>query len=146
MSRDVGGDVHLTSCRTPPEAGTKVGELELDPVDGVTPPRPVPMLPASRGLASEVRSMSISRRFERSGLRQAILGELADRLEQAVARPRRRVVGDDERLADERIEVFEDIHLVVAVDDGEDAREVEAAREDRRGAQQISLVVGQQVV
>ncbi len=42
--------------------------------------------------------------------------------------------------------MFEDVHLVVAVDDREDAREVEAAREDRRGAQQVSLVVGQEVV
>ena len=146
MSRDVGCNLRLTSCCTPPEPGTKVGELELDPVDGVTPSRPVPMIPASRGLESEVRRVAISRRFERSGLGQAILRELADRLEQAVARPRRRVVGDDERLADERIEVFEDIHLVVAVDDSEDAREVEAAREDRRGAEESLLVVGQQVV
>ncbi len=100
MGGDVGRDLQLASCCTPPEAGTKVCQLELDPVHGVTPPRPIPVIPASRGLSSEVRRVPISRRFERSGLRQAILGELADRLEQAVARARRRVVGDDERLAD----------------------------------------------
>ena len=86
----------LAAGRTPPEAGTKVGQLELDPVDGVAPPRPVPVVPARRGLASEVRRVPISHPFERSRLRQSILGELADRLEEAVSRARRRVVGDDE--------------------------------------------------
>ena len=42
--------------------------------------------------------------------------------------------------------MFEDIHLVVAVDDRKDAREVEAAREYRRGAQQVLLGVGEEVV
>ena len=45
-------------------------------------------------------------------LGQPILGELADGLEQAVARAGGGVVGDDERLADERVEVPEHVDVV----------------------------------
>ncbi len=96
MGGDVRRDLHLAARRAPPEPGTKVGQLEIDPIHGVAPPRTVPVLPASRGLASEARRVPISHSFERSRLRQPILGELADRLEEAVSRARRRVVGDDE--------------------------------------------------
>jgi hypothetical protein len=93
-----------------------------------------------------MRGVSITRPLEGTRVRQPILGELPDGLEQAVPGARGGVVGDDERLADQRVEVPQHVHLVGALDHGKDARQVEAAGEDRRGAQQLALVVGQQVV
>ena len=57
-----------------------------------------------------------------------------------------RVVGDDERLADQRVEMPEHVDVVAAVDDGDDARQLEAAGEHRRGAEELLLVVGEEVV
>ncbi len=130
----------------PPEARTQVAELELQPVDGVAPPRPVPARPLRRGLAREVCRVQVTPSLTLAGFGEAILAELADRLEQAVPRAGGGVVGDDERLADERVEVPQHVDLVGVVDDRAHAREVEAAGEHRRDAQQRSLVVGQQVV
>ena len=146
MRGDVGRDLDLAAGRAPAKAGTKVASSSSTQSTASRHPGPFQCVPARRGLASEVRRVPVAHPLERARLRQSILGELADRLEQAVPRARRRVVGDDERLADQRVEVFEDVDLVVAVDDREDARQVEAAGEHRRGAQQVTLVVGQQVV
>ena len=75
-----------------------------------------------------------------------VVGELADGLEEAVPGARGGVVGDHERLADQRVEMSEHVDVVGAVDHRADAREVEAAREHRRQAEQLALVVVQQVV
>ena len=90
--------------------------------------------------------MGVSRSLTLAGICQSILGELPDRLVQAVARRRSGVIGHDERLAYEGVEVSQHVDLVGIVDDGTDARQVEAAGEHRRGAQQRPFVVGQQVV
>ena len=88
--RGVGGDVgrHLevTSARAPTKAGTKVADLELHPVDGVAPPWPVPTLPSGGRFPREARRVPVARPLERARLREAVLGELPDGLEQAVPR------------------------------------------------------------
>ena len=60
MRRDVGRDLELASRRAPPESGTQVAQLRLDPVDRVAPSGSVPMLPSSGGLAGEVRSVPVT--------------------------------------------------------------------------------------
>ena len=146
MRRDVGRDLQLASCRAPLVSGTQVAQLRLHPVDRVAPTRPVPVLPSRGRLLREVRGVPVTSPLERARLRQPVLGELADRLEQAVSGTGGRVVGDDERLSDQRVEMPEDVHVVGSVDHGADARQVEAAGEDRRQAEQVALVVGQEVV
>ena len=79
-------------------------------------------------------------------LGQTVLGELADGLEQGVAGAGGGVVRDDERLADERVEVPEHVDVVGVVDDRTEAGQVEAPGEDGGDAEERALVVGQQVV
>jgi hypothetical protein len=57
-----------------------------------------------------------------AGICQPILGELSNRLVQAVAGCAGRVIGHHERLAYERVEVPQHVDLVSIVDDGTDAR------------------------
>ena len=84
--------------------------------------------------------------LEHAGVDQPILGELPDRLEEAVAGAAGAVVGDEQRLPDQGVEMPEHLHVVDAIDHGADPREVEAADEDRRQDEQLPLVVGQEVV
>ena len=146
MRGDVGRHLQLASPRAPLISGTEVAELRLHPVDGVAPPGPVPVLPSGGGLPCEVRGVPVASPLERARLRQPVLGELADGLEEAVAGAGGGVVGDEERLSDQRVEMPEHVHVVGPVDHGADARQVEAAGEDRRQAKQLPLVVGQEVV
>jgi hypothetical protein len=81
-----------------------------------------------------------------AGFRQPVGAELANRFEEAVSRARRGVVGDHERLADQRVDVSEHVDVVGSVDHGADARQLEAAREHRRPAEHVALFVGQEVV
>src|SRR5207237_7959487 len=98
------------------------------------------------GGAGEALAMAVASPLERARIRQPVLGELADRLKEAVAGAGNGVVGDEERLSDQRVEMPEHVHVVGSVDHGGDAGEVEAAGEDRRSAEQLLLVVGQEVV
>ena len=102
--------------------------------------------PIGRRTPGEVLGVPVTSPLERARLRQPVLGELADGLEEAVAGAGRGVVGDEERLSDQRVEMPEHVHVVGPVDHGADARQVEAAGEDRREAEQLPLVVGQEVV
>ena len=148
--RGVGGDVgrHLdvVAARRPAERRAQVAELDLDPVDRLAPAGPVPVVPVRRRLLREERRMPVTRGLGVAGVRQPVDGELADRLEHAVARARRRVVGDDERLPHERIERLQHVDLVAARGDGADAREIEPAGEHRDRPQQRPLALAQQVV
>ena len=56
------------------------------------------------------------------------------------------VVGDDERLADQRVEPLEHVDVVGVVDHRAMLGQVEPAGEHRGVAQQLALVVGQQIV
>ena len=131
---DVGRRVHRAAGRTPLVSGAQVVQLRLDPVDRVAPPGPVPVRPSGGRLDREVRGMTIASDLERARLDQTVLGELADGLEQPVSSARGDGVGDDERFSYERVEVPEHVDVVTPVDHRADAREVEAAREDRGDA------------
>ena len=146
MRRDVGRHLQLASRRAPLVAGTQVAQLRLHPVDRVAPPGPVPVLPSGGRLPREVLGVPVTSPLERARLRQPVLGELADGLEEAVAGAGGGVVGDHERLPDQRVEMPEHVHVVGPVDHRADARQVEAAGEHRRQAEQLPLVVGQEVV
>ncbi len=65
--------------------------------------------------------MTVARVLEAAVLGEAVLGELPDRLEQRVPGAGAGVVSDDERLADERIEVPEHVDVVCVLDDGTEA-------------------------
>ena len=138
MRRDVGRDLEVAARRAPLVSGPQVAQLGLDPVDRVAPAGTVPVLPSRGRLAREVRGVPIARALARARLRQPVVGELADGLEEAVPRARGGVVGDHERLADQRVEMAEHVDIVGAVDHRADAREVEAAREHRRQAEQLA--------
>ena len=69
---------------------------------------------------AEMSGVAIADPFERAGFDEPVLGELPDGLEQAVPRAWCGVIGDDERLAHERVEVSEDLDLVGVLDDGAD--------------------------
>ena len=84
--------------------------------------------------------------FALAVLGQPVLGELTDRLEQRVARACGGVLGDDERLAHERVEVAQHVDVVCVLDDGHETGQVEAAGEDGQHAEQGAFVVGEQVV
>ena len=147
VSGDVGRDLHLAACSAPPESGPEVAELELDPVDRVAPPGPVPPFPLRDGPAPELGGVDVSRPLTLAGIGESILGELPDRLVQAVARASWR--SDSATTSDLRTRESRCRSTSISsasVDDGADARQVEAAGEHRRGAQQRPFVVGQQVV
>ena len=146
VGNDVRGHLEVATARAPAEAGPQIAELEVHPVDGIAPVRTVPTLP-SRPLPhgqSGQRGGRVS--LERALLREAVLGVLTDCLEHAV--PRREVAWSattrDLRTSESRCR--EDVHLVGVVDDCAEGGEVEAAGENRRGAQQIPLILRQQVV
>ena len=146
MRGDIGGDVQLASLRAPAKRSTKVVELDLHPVDGVAPARPVPVLVTKRRALPEVRGVPIAHSRQPTRRRQLLFGELPDGLEHAVSRASSGVVDDDERLADQGVEPFEHVDLVGVFDDRCDGGQVEPTGEDRCVAQQLTLVVGQQIV
>ena len=143
---DVGRYLQVPAPRAPPVARPQVAQLHLDPVDRSAPSGPVPVLPPGRRLPREVRGVPITGLLEQTRLGQAVFPELADGLEEAVSGARAAVVGAHERLADQRVEQTEHIDLVRAVDDGTGARQVEAAREYRRQAEQFAFVLAEKVI
>src|SRR4029079_19509099 len=60
MRSDIGGNIQGALLGAPAKRRTKVVELDLDPVDGVAPARPVPLLVATRGALSEVCGVPIA--------------------------------------------------------------------------------------
>ena len=92
--------------------------------------------------------MAVARGRRLAGLGQLLLGVLADRLEQAVARLAAGAVGDDERLLDQRRDEIEDRLGLERVGGGYGLGgiEREAAREDGQPAQQRPLGLGEEVV
>ena len=146
MGGDVGGHLDLAALEAPPERRPQVRQLRLHPVDLGPPPGTVPALPPPDRLAREVRRVPVAGRLALIGLRQPLVGERPDGLEQAVPGPRGAVVGDDEGLAHQRVEQPQHLDVVARLGDGAQRRQVEAAGEHRRRAQHRALVVVQQVV
>jgi len=56
---DIGRNFELTAPGAPLTRGTQVAELGRHPVDRITPPRPVPVLPSRHGLPGEVRGVPV---------------------------------------------------------------------------------------
>ena len=144
MGRDVGGDGQLPSATGPAEGGPQVGQLCLDPVHLRPPTGPVPSFPAGHGLAREVSGMPVVERHP-LGLVELVVGERADRLEEAVARPFGAVMRDDERLAHQGVDQPQHGDLVGRPGERAQGRQVEPPGEGRGGPHQRPLVVGQQV-
>ena len=101
MGRDVGRHLQVSARRAPLVSRPQVAQLGLDPVDCVAPAGAVPILPSRRRLTREVRSVPIARALARARLGQAVIGELADGLEEAVSGACDSVVSDHQRLPDE---------------------------------------------
>ena len=97
------------------KAARRLAELDLQPVDAVTPLRAVPVAPSARLLhAAKCSACRSRRRVGETGRGELVLDVLPDRLEHHVATGPRGVVGDDERLAHERVDQVEHGQLVVA--------------------------------
>jgi hypothetical protein len=143
---DVGGHAELVAPGAPLIRPAQVAQLQLHPVDRLAPAGTVPVLPASGRLPGEVPGVAGARRLEIVGLGQPELGELTDGLEQCVAGAHGGVVRDHERLADQGVEVAEHFDLVGRAGHRVQAREIEPSREDGRQAEQVLLIVGQEVV
>ena len=92
--------------------------------------------------------VTIACRVEDSRLGQAVFGELTNGFEKAVTGASCDVVGDDQRLAHERIEVPQHVDVVdmFVGHDRADTREIKAAREDRCELQQFAFVVVEEFV
>src|SRR6185312_7274273 len=146
MCGDVRCHVEAATLGAPPQARTKVAQLELDEVDGLAPSGAVPALPFRDGAAGELGRVPITGQLLLARFRKTILGELANRLVEAVAGRRRRVIGHDERLAYERIESAKNVDVIGVFGESTRRRQVESAEEDRRASQQRLLVVAEQVV
>ena len=94
----VGGDgdggVEVTLVGRPSEPGAQVGVLDVHPVNRDALAGPVPDVAEGDGLIGEVASMTVAHGVDRAGSGELLLGELADRLQHAVAgmadRPARR--------------------------------------------------------
>ena len=146
MRGDVGRHLEIALVGAPAESGAKIAQLGLHPVDGVTPPGPVPMLPPGGSRPGKMRRVPVARPVLPGRLGKAVLGELADGLVHADTacvgpRDRRR-----RAIADQRVELSENLHVVGIPDNGADAGEVEAAGEHGGGAEQALLVRAQQRV
>ena len=115
--------------RAPAVPVAQVAQLGLHPVDRVGHPGTVPALPPRRRFAGEVPRRADPASPSAPRLRHPVLGELPDRLEQAVPGAGGGVVGDHERLPDERVEIPEYLDVLGAFEDLGDARQLEAARE-----------------
>ena len=76
--------------------GAQVADFGVDPIDGVSPSRSVPPIKPSAGISCEVGGMAVAGRRQLTCCLEPVLGELADSLEQAVARVGRGVVSHDE--------------------------------------------------
>ena len=101
MRGDVGRGLDVALRGAPAERGAEVRELGRHPVDRVAEPGSVPLVPPRGHLAREVGGVPIARAVEVAELGQLVLGELTDRLEEAVPDRARDPAGDDERLAHE---------------------------------------------
>ena len=77
---------------------------------------------------------------------ELFLGELADRLQHRKPGPPRRPVGDQQRLADQRVEQIQGGEVIIGTHDGAGAFEVESAGEHRTSLQQHLFRVIEQVV
>ena len=136
-------------------AATSVATVDLTAVDGSTgtrtagwPARPAPSRPgrasagpfqcSQRAAASAAKCAAWRSRsgLALAGLGQLLLGERPDGLEQAVPGPRGPVVGDHQRLADQRVEEAAAPRRRRRPGDGAQGRQVEAPGEDRRRPQQ----------
>ena len=96
MGRDRDGERELVVVGGPPEAGPKVGELALHPVERLPLLRSVPPLPRGRGLGREVGRVEVPHLVGGALAVELLLAELADRLEQAVpGLARDRLRGDE---------------------------------------------------
>ncbi len=143
---EVSGRLHLTAVEAPPVRRPQVRQLRLHPADVGPPLRAVPALPPPDGLAREVRRVSVARPHARIRLRQPLVRERPDGLEQAVPGPCGAEVCDDERLAHQRVQHPQHLDVVARLGDGAQGRQVEATREHRGPTQDRALFVVEEVV
>ena len=146
MRGNVCRDLDVTATDAPLERHSEVRQLGLHPVDLAAPRGTVPLLPPRGRLGGEVRRVPVSGRVPLIGLRQPLVGEGADRLEQAVPGAGRTVVGSHQGLAHQGVEELKDLDVVARLRDVAQSSQVEPAGEDRRRAQGRALAVVQQVV
>jgi hypothetical protein len=147
---DWGGDIQIALVGSPAECGAQIGQLDGEPVVGRTLAGAVPQghdVGFSPGVVAGMRGAHLRRRTAGGEL---FLGELADRLQHRKAGPPRGPVGDQQRLAHQRIEQIEDGEVVCLWGIWESGYractlEVESAGEHRTSLQQRLLRVFQVV-
>ena len=132
----------------PAEPGPQVGELDVHPVHRHPLAGPVPHVPVGDGLLGEVAGVTIPDLVDGAGGGQLFLGELADRLQHAVAGVAADPLDGHQRLAHQRIQHVQHGVLVEPPSAAHRHRggQVEPAGEHRTAVQHRPLVVVEQVV
>ena len=132
----------------PAEGGAQIGQFGGEPV--VRPPLPwaVPQRKDVCFASGKVAGMRRPNLFRRPGGGELFLGELADRLQHREPGPPGGPVGDQQRLAHQRVQQIEDGVVVDVIESGHRAGafEVESAGEHRTPLQQLLLRVIEVVV
>ena len=101
---DGGGDIQIALVGGPPKRGAQIGQLDREPVVGLTLAGAVPQgqdVGFASGEVARVRGANLGCFAAGDEL---FLGELADRLQHRKPGPPRRPVSDQQRLAHQRIE------------------------------------------
>jgi hypothetical protein len=143
---DRGRRVEVTLVRGPPKGGAKVGQLDTEPFVRFTRTRAVPQRHDVGFSTSEVVGMGGPNLFCSTGSDEFIFGELANRLQHRKPGSPRAPIGDEQRLADQRVEQIEygvaiDVIDVIGTRYRAGTSEIESARKHRTPIQQCLLCV-----
>ena len=145
---DGGGDVEVAVVGGPPERGAQVGQFGGEPVVRLALSGAVPQRQDVGFTPGEIASM---RGPDLGGLAardELLLGELADRLQHRKPGPPRRPVGDEQRLAHQRVEKIQNGVVIDVIESGHraGALEVKSPGEHRTPFQQRLFRVVEEVV
>src|ERR1700756_4493145 len=115
VSGDGGGGVEVAVVGGPPECGAQIGQLESEPVVGLTLAGAVPQGQDVGFASGEVPRVCGPNLGGFATGDELVLGELADRLQHRKPGPPRRPVSHQQRLTHKSVEYLEDGVLVVVI-------------------------------
>ncbi len=143
---DGGGDIQIAVVGGPAKRGAQIGQLDSEPVVGLTLAGAVPQGQDVGFASGEVARVGGPNLGCFAAGDELFLGELADRLQHRKPGPPRRPVGDQQRLAHQGIEQIQGGEVIIGTHDGAGTLQVESPGEHRTPLQQRLFRVVEQVV
>ena len=143
---DGGGDIQIAVVGGPAKRDAQIGQLDREPVVGLTLAGAVPQGHDVGFASGEVPRVGGPNLGRLTAGDELFLGELADRLQHRKPGPPRRPVSDQQRLAHQGVQQIQGGEVIIGTHDGASTVQVESTGEHRTPIQQRLFRLVEQLV